>query len=205
VTDGRVVTLAIGAALYRWRSAPEPTGWVAGAAVAFGPEAPGPIPCRRRPGFHQPPGLSADVSTGTRPVHCPFFVMWRGGWQAKGRASRVRGRPSSVRDLRRALEWFEAGAAEHRQVRVAREPRVRRRSLAQPERAPLRSDDPGVTATSTEPDTGGIERLAHGSEKGISGLRLSAELSTRVVSETSRASSVGSARMASARAALHPT
>ena len=64
----------------------------AGAAVAFGPEAPESIPCRRRPGFHQPPGLSADASTGTRLVHSPFFVMsredgrQRGGRQARGTA-----------------------------------------------------------------------------------------------------------------------
>ena len=34
----------------------------------FGPEAPGSIPRRRRPGFHQPPGLCADV----RRVLVPF-------------------------------------------------------------------------------------------------------------------------------------
>ena len=62
----------IGAALYRWRSAPEPTGVRGSRRLAFGPEAPGSIPRRRRPGFHQPPGLSADAATGTRPVHSPF-------------------------------------------------------------------------------------------------------------------------------------
>jgi len=35
----------------------------------FGPEAPGSIRRRRRPGFHQPPGLSADA----RRVLVPFI------------------------------------------------------------------------------------------------------------------------------------
>ncbi len=41
--------------------------------AAFGPEAPGSIRRRRRPGFHQPPGLSAGAATGTRPVHSRVF------------------------------------------------------------------------------------------------------------------------------------
>jgi hypothetical protein len=41
---------------------------VAAVAAPFGPEAPGSIHRRRRPGFHQPPGLSADV----RRVLVPF-------------------------------------------------------------------------------------------------------------------------------------
>ena len=71
----------IGAALYRWRSAPEPTG-VRVAASPFGPEAPGSIRRRRRPGFHQPPGLSADA----RRVLVPFTARIRD----VGRESRQR-------------------------------------------------------------------------------------------------------------------
>ena len=68
-------SLAIGAALYRWRSAPEPTERAVGfaAAALFGPEAPGSIRRRRHPGFHQPPGLSADA----RRVLVPFIARLR--------------------------------------------------------------------------------------------------------------------------------
>ena len=58
----------IGAARYRWRSAPEPTGACSSRRLAFGPEAPGSIPCRRRSGSHQPPDLWVDV----RRVLVPF-------------------------------------------------------------------------------------------------------------------------------------
>ena len=77
VTDGRSASprSPIGAALYRWRSAPEPTGVRGSRRLAFGPEAPGSIPRRRRSGSHQPPDLWVDVATGTRPVHSPLFVM----------------------------------------------------------------------------------------------------------------------------------
>ena len=61
----------IGAARYRWRSAPEPTG-APRVARGFGPEAPGSIRRRRRPGFHQPPGLCAERATDTRPDHRPY-------------------------------------------------------------------------------------------------------------------------------------
>jgi hypothetical protein len=67
----------IGAARYRWRSAPEPTGRPRPVGrAAFGPEAPGAIHRRHRPGSHQPPGLWI----GPRRVLVPFtahvFVMW---------------------------------------------------------------------------------------------------------------------------------
>ena len=75
----------IGAALYRWRSAPEPTG-VARLA-----------PPRVRSGgsrVHSPSSSSRLApaagslgrrATGTRPVHSPFFVMWPGVWPWPGR------------------------------------------------------------------------------------------------------------------------
>ena len=44
---------------------------------------------------------------------------------------------------------FVAQAGEHRQARIAREPRVGPGALAQPERAALRLDDPGVAAART--------------------------------------------------------
>ncbi len=69
---------AIGAALYRWRSAPEPTGRCGGRSRS---------PCAVRSGgsrVHSPPssprfppttGSLCRRSTGTRPVHSPLFVM----------------------------------------------------------------------------------------------------------------------------------
>jgi hypothetical protein len=68
LTDGGgLPARAIGAARYRWRSAPEPTG-CARQRSPFGPEAPGSISCRCRPGSHQPPDLCADA----RRVLVPF-------------------------------------------------------------------------------------------------------------------------------------
>ena len=51
--------------------------------LPFGPEAPGSIRRRRRPGFHQPPGLSADA----RRVLVPFIARLRdvGGVCDEGR------------------------------------------------------------------------------------------------------------------------
>ena len=46
---------------------------------AFGPEAPGSIPCRCRPGFHQPPGLCADA----RRVLVPFIALFRCGGESR--------------------------------------------------------------------------------------------------------------------------
>ena len=65
----------IGAALYRWRSAPEPTGVRGSRRLAFGPEAPGAIPCRRRSGSHQPPDLWFDVRRVLVPFTARLFVM----------------------------------------------------------------------------------------------------------------------------------
>ena len=54
-------------------------------ARPFGPEAPGSIRHRPRTGFHQPPALCAEGSTGTRPVHRPSSVRTR----SIGRAART--------------------------------------------------------------------------------------------------------------------
>ena len=92
VTDGRSASprSPIGAALYRWRSAPEPTGVRGSRRLAFGPEAPGSIPRRRRSGSHQPPDLWVDVATSTRPVHSPLFVMSAEYGQVASEASSAR-------------------------------------------------------------------------------------------------------------------
>ncbi len=73
VTDGTAasdrrcpLSLALCAGAY-WRGLRPSIG--RSTRAAFGPEAPGSIRRRRRPGFHQPPGLSAGAATGTRPVH----------------------------------------------------------------------------------------------------------------------------------------
>ena len=55
----------------------------------FGPEAPGSIRRRRRPGFHQPPGLSADV----RRVLVPFTARIRISGADGGRARAGRQAP----------------------------------------------------------------------------------------------------------------
>ena len=81
VTDSPRLEAAdsIGAARYRWRSAPEPTD-------ACG------VPLRVRSGgsrVHSPSspsrlaptaGSLVRRATDTRPVHSPLFVMWRGVW-----------------------------------------------------------------------------------------------------------------------------
>ena len=138
-------TVAIGAARYRWRSAPEPSGstpW----RSPFGPEAPGSIPCRRRSGSHQPPDLCADVATGTRPVHRPYSVAWRGWWQG--------GRTPSRAAVRGCCGWprVVATTARDRQRRIARIRPIRPRPLAQHEpRSPARLDDPHLPTPSTQP------------------------------------------------------
>ena len=76
----------IGAALYRWRSAPEPTDVRGSRHLVFGPEAPGAIPCRRRSGSHQPPDLWIDVRRVLVPFTARLFVM---------SAEYVRGRPGA--------------------------------------------------------------------------------------------------------------
>ena len=72
--------LPIGAALYRWRSAPEPTGVRgvtpprvrSGGSRVHSPSS--------SPRFPPATGSLCRRSTGTRPVHSPFFVMWPGVW-----------------------------------------------------------------------------------------------------------------------------
>lgn len=82
--------LPIGAARYRWRSAPEPTGRPRRSSLssirrpAFGPEAPGSIRRRRHPGSHRPPGLWA----GQRRVLVPFTA------RSSRCAGECRGRPA---------------------------------------------------------------------------------------------------------------
>ena len=97
MTDGGwSPTVAIGAARYRWRSAPEPTGSTP-ARSPFGPEAPGSIPCRRRSGSHQPPDLCADA----RRVLVPFIarIRLRGGDGGRVGGPVKRGPRSAARTL----------------------------------------------------------------------------------------------------------
>ena len=74
VTDGPGAPLAIGAARYRWRSAPEPTGSrrLVGARRSVR-RLPGPFPAARRSGSHQPPDLCVDA----RRVLVPFTARIR--------------------------------------------------------------------------------------------------------------------------------
>ena len=77
---------SIGAALYRWRSAPEPTCRPRLGRLAFGPVAPGSIRRRRHPGLHQPPGLW----NGARRVLVPIKARLRDVARSLGAA--IRGR-----------------------------------------------------------------------------------------------------------------
>src|SRR4029079_13116198 len=66
--------------------------------MPFGPEAPGSIRRRRRPGFHQPPGLSADA----RRVLVPFTARIRLGRESRhgpDKASRRLVDPSRLHGL----------------------------------------------------------------------------------------------------------
>ena len=104
--------------------------WSAGswpASLAFGPEAPGSIHRRRRPGFHQPPVLSADA----RRVLVPFTARIRISGADGGRTRP--GRQAGAAATSRGIPWLEPRAVEDRQLRVARIADVRRRSLAQAE------------------------------------------------------------------------
>jgi hypothetical protein len=89
LTDGRS-SLArrppIGAARYRWRSAPEPTGDVrvrSGGSRVHSP------PSSLR--FPPATGSLCRRATGTRPVQSPLFVMWPGVYGRLAAPSRTRG------------------------------------------------------------------------------------------------------------------
>jgi len=89
VTDGPLVRVVpgrpIGAALYRWRSAPEPTARRPFAEIRSGgswvhsPSSP--------PRFPPATGSLCRRATGTRPDHSPFFAMWPGVWPGAPTAS----------------------------------------------------------------------------------------------------------------------
>jgi hypothetical protein len=140
-------SLAIGAALYRWRSAPEPTGsrhrvrcrcrsvrrlpGPFAAAVTPVSTSTGSL-CRRFDGYSsrsQP--VLRDVArrmAGRRPG------VKRGGAAARSFPARRIGGPD-----------FIAGAAKDRECRIARVSRIRLRALAQAERGAASGlDDPGV-------------------------------------------------------------
>ena len=74
--------------------------------LPFGPEAPGSIRRRRRPGFHQPPGLSADA----RRVLVPFTAHIRLGAESRhaAREASRRAHPHSLHPvLRRGpIHWW---------------------------------------------------------------------------------------------------
>jgi hypothetical protein len=86
----------IGAARYRWRSAPEPTDVCgkplrvrSGGSRVHSPSS----PSRLAPTA----GSLGRRATGTRPVHSPLCVMWRGVWAGRLGASSATG-PTSRRD-----------------------------------------------------------------------------------------------------------
>ena len=79
----------IGAARYRWRSAPEPTDACgeplrvrSGGSRVHSPSS----PSRLAPTA----GSLSRRATGTRPVHSPLFVMWRGVWAGSFRGRQAR-------------------------------------------------------------------------------------------------------------------
>ena len=143
--------LAIGAARYRWRSAPEPTGVGGGLSARVlrvrsgGSRVHSPPPSPR---FPPTTGSLCRRSTGTRPVHSPYSCQWRGWWQ--GRAPGVK-RPVAGTRPSGEVARFEARATHDRQRRIAREPDIGRRSLAEPEDgAARRADHARVAAGATQ-------------------------------------------------------
>ena len=108
-----VVPLPIGAALYRWRSAPEPTGGGA-RPLAFGPEAPGSIPFAAAPvstshrvslpagdGYSsRSPPVLRDVAAeyGRGPLGCvkPFGTSSREALHLEAVAAHDRGAPDTA-------------------------------------------------------------------------------------------------------------
>ena len=111
-----------------------------GRRFAFGPEAPGSIPRRRHPGFHQPPGLCADARRVLVPFTAHYSCSWRG----------VSPRPNGPSSDGRVLT-LEARAAHDGQRRVAWEARIGRRAFTAAERgASARRDHAGVAARAAQ-------------------------------------------------------
>ena len=99
---GRCHPAPIGAALYRWRSAPEPT-CVRGVAPPRVRSGGSRVHSPSSPSRLAPAAGSLDRrATGTRPVHRPLFVMWPGVWAEvadavkRSTASPVRARRSGA-------------------------------------------------------------------------------------------------------------
>jgi hypothetical protein len=96
------------------------------ASFAFGPEAPGSIRRRRRPGFHQPPGLSADA----RRVLVPFIARIRVSGADGGRAGAGRQGEASATPSRRARARVASPrghAVPRRRLALLRRPSAARR------------------------------------------------------------------------------
>ena len=75
LTDGMRLPAPIGAALYRWRSAPEPTGdWASPRVRSGGSRVHSPSP---PPRFPPTTGSLCRRATGTRPVHRPCLNVAR--------------------------------------------------------------------------------------------------------------------------------
>ena len=151
---------SIGAALYRWRSAPEPTGRplrpgrcrVIVRRPAFGPGAPGSIRRRRHPGSHQPPGLCDGARRVLVPIKARIRVWreYRGRPSGASRAQRPRvvgQRPRGVKRPRAARGTTLGRVTRHPVWRVAA---VRRadRSLASLSAGGLRPGAGAVRAPS---------------------------------------------------------
>ena len=124
VTDGPVAVrertvLAIGAALYRWRSAPEPTGSrrrvvpVVASVRSGGSRVHSPPPSPR---FPPATGSLCRRSTGTRPVHSPLFVMSAEYGSVSGerqaRSVWAAARPARSRRSAAPGGWDTAGTAD---------------------------------------------------------------------------------------------
>ena len=140
----------IGAALYRWRSAPEPTDVRGSRRLVFGPEAPGAIPCRRRSGSHQPPDLWIDVRRVLVPFTARCFVMSAEYGRRPNEASSACHLIVGSTDGR--IGSLVPNAAHHGECRITRKRSVGDGPLAQPKRrATLRLGEPRVATRSTQP------------------------------------------------------
>ena len=95
----------IGAALYRWRSAPEPTGVRGSRRLAFGPEAPGAIPSSSSFRLAPTAGSLGRRCDGYSSRSRPLFVMWPGVWAGRAAGRQAVGlrvaRPARTRYRRR--------------------------------------------------------------------------------------------------------
>jgi hypothetical protein len=162
--DRRAPSLArrpIGAARYRWRSAPEPSdvhGAWAPVRVRSGGSRVHSLPSSLR--FPPATGSLCRRAKGTRPVHCPFFAMWPGVWAGDPEAS--------SRTARAGGQRLEAAARDDRQRRVAGKRRIGSGPLTEHEPRPAPALDRARVDARVAESRGdaALSRVAHQRQPG---------------------------------------